>query len=67
MAFAGLRFAMGLVRAFQGEKGIVECAYVDVESEKLETSYFGLPVEFGKEGIVKIHTLPKLSAYEQKI
>jgi len=67
MAFAGLRFALSLVRAFQGEKGIVECAYVDVESEKLETPYFGLPVEIGKEGIVKIHSIPKLSAYEQNL
>jgi len=66
MAFAGLRFANALVRALHGDK-VVECAFVDVESEKLDCSYFGLPVEIGKEGITKYHPIPKLSAYEQTI
>jgi len=63
MAFAGARFALALVRAFQGEKGIVECAYVPVEN--MEVVYFALPVELGKEGAVKVHPLPHLDATEQ--
>jgi len=63
MAFAGARFAMALVRAFNGEKGIVECAYVPVEN--MEVAYFALPVELGKEGAVKVHPLPHLDATEQ--
>jgi len=63
MAFAGARFAMSLVRALQGETGIVECSFVPVEN--MEVAYFGLPVELGKGGIVKIHPIPKLNETEQ--
>jgi len=63
MAYAGFRFTNSLVRALQGEKGIVECAYVQVEG--MEVDFFALPVELGKEGIVKIHPIPKLNDVEQ--
>jgi len=63
MAFAGARFAMNLIRALQGETGIVECTYVAVEH--MDVGYFGLPVELGKEGVHKIHPLPKLNETEQ--
>jgi len=63
MAYAGYRFTNSLVRALQGETGIVECAYVQVEG--MEVDYFGLPIELGKEGIAKIHPIPKLSDFEQ--
>jgi len=65
MAYAGAKFAMALVRALQGETGIVECAYVQVDN--METRFFGMPVELGKDGIAKILALPKLSDYEQNI
>jgi malate dehydrogenase len=63
MAYAAYRFTNSVVKAIQGEKGIVECAYVQVEN--MEVDFFGLPVEIGKEGITKIHPLPKLNDYEQ--
>jgi len=63
MAFAGARFALALVRALQGETGIVECSYVAVNN--MDVSYFGLPVELGKEGIHKIHAMPTLNGTEQ--
>jgi len=63
MAYAGFRFTNSLVRALQGEKGIVECAYVQVEG--MEVDFFGIPVELGKEGIAKIHPIPKLNDFEQ--
>jgi len=63
MAYAGYRFTHSLIRALQGETGIVECAYVQVEG--MEVDYFGLPIELGKEGIAKIHPIPKLSDFEQ--
>jgi NAD-dependent malate dehydrogenase len=67
MAFAGARFAMAMVRAMLGESGIVECSYIDAHGNKAETptTYFGLPIELGKDGIVKVHPIPTLSAYEQ--
>jgi len=62
MAYAGFRFTNSLVRAFQGEK-VVECAFV--QTEGTETDFFGLPIEIGREGITKIHPLPKLNEFEQ--
>lgn len=62
MAFAGARFALNLVAALQGKTGIVECTYVAVDN--MEVPYFGLPVELGKEGVAKIHPLPKLNDSE---
>jgi len=63
MAFAGARFTNSIIRAAQGEQGVVECAYVQVEG--METEYFGLRVELGKEGITKYHPIPKLNDFEQ--
>jgi len=63
MAYAAYRFTQSVVKAIQGETGVVECAYVQVEN--MEVEYFGLPVELGKDGITKIHPLPKLNDYEQ--
>jgi len=63
MAYAGAKFTMSLVRALQGETGIVECSFVAVEN--MEVGYFGLPVELGPHGIAKIHPIPKLNESEQ--
>jgi len=63
MAYAGARFTHSIVRAIRGEHGVVEQAFVQVEG--LETEFFGLPIELGKEGITKIHPIPKLSESEQ--
>jgi len=62
MAYAGYRFTSSLVRAIQGER-VHEVAFV--QTEGLETSFFGLPIEIGKEGITKIHPIPKLNDFEQ--
>jgi NAD-dependent malate dehydrogenase len=64
MAYAGARFTQSIVRALQGEQGVTEQAYVQVEG--METEFFGLPIDLGKDGITKIHPMPKLSEYEQK-
>jgi len=63
MAYAACRFVMGLVRAFHGETGIIEDSFVAVE--KMDVSFCGVPVEFGKDGIAKIHNLPTLNEQEQ--
>jgi len=64
MAYAGARFALSLVRALNGEKGIVECTYVAVE--KMDATFCAVPVELGKEGVARILPVPKMSAYEQE-
>jgi malate dehydrogenase len=63
MAYAGARFTNSIVRAFQGET-VTEQAFIQVEG--METEFFGLPFELGKDGITKIHPIPKLNEYEQK-
>ena len=52
MAKAGAQFAISLVRAMNGEQGIVECAYV--ESDVTECQWFATPCELGVEGLEKL-------------
>lgn len=65
MAFAGARFAFSLIRAINGEKGIVECAYV--LSDITQASYFSTPLLLGPNGIEKNLGLGKLSEFEQQL
>jgi len=65
MAYAGARFTSSLVRAFQGEQGVKEVAYVNVAGHGFELEYFGVVIELSKEGVTKIHPVPKLNEYEQ--
>jgi hypothetical protein len=52
MAKAGAQFTGSLIRALKGEKGIVECAYVE-SSVVPECKWFATQVELGKGGIEK--------------
>lgn len=65
MAYAGARFALALVRAINGEKNIIECAYV--RSNVTEATYFSTPLKIGKNGIEENLGLPKLNAFEQEL
>lgn len=65
MAYAGARFAFSLIRALNGEKGIVECTYV--RSDVCNTKYFSSPVLLGKSGVEKIMGIGELNAYEKKL
>merc|ERR1712002_274945 len=62
MAFAGARFAVSMIRAMNGEAGVVECAYV--RSDVTEATYFSTPIVFGPTGISKNLGLGKLSDFE---
>ncbi len=64
MAFAGARFTGQVLRALNGESGIVECSFV--ESTVTPLSFFSSPVELGRSGIVKVHSYGKLDEFEQK-
>jgi len=66
MAFAGLKFTESLLKALDGQKGIVECTFVESKVAK-EVSFFSSRVELGTEGVAKINDLGKLSEYEQKL
>jgi len=64
MAKAGADFTNALVRAQKGEKGIVQCAYVESDVVP-ECKWFSTEIEIGPNGITKNHGLGKLDAYEQ--
>ncbi|CAG8723791.1 4971_t:CDS:2 [Cetraspora pellucida] len=68
MAFSASRFTNSLLRALNGENGVVEPAYVRsplFESKGVE--YFASNVELSREGVGKIHDLGPLSQYEKDL
>ncbi|MFU0922400.1 malate dehydrogenase [Kluyvera sichuanensis] len=64
MGQAAARFGLSLVRALQGEKGVVECAYVEGDGEYAR--FFSQPLLLGKNGVEERQSIGKLSAYEQQ-
>ncbi|KAI9696753.1 MAG: Malate dehydrogenase, cytoplasmic [Candelina mexicana] len=68
MAMAGARFAESLLKAAQGEKGVVEPSFVDSPFYKDQgVDFFASKVELGPNGVEKIHEVGKVSKYEQKL
>ena len=68
MAMAGARFAESLLRAAQGEKGVVEPTFVDSPLFKDQgVEFFASKVELGPSGVEKIHEIGKVTAEEQKL
>jgi len=64
MAQAGAHFAVQVMRAKSGEKGIVECSYV--ESDVSPARFFSTPVELGVDGVEKVHPIPSMNDFETK-
>ena len=68
MAMAGARFAESLLKAAQGEKGVVEPTFVDSPLYKDHgIDFFASKVELGPNGVEKIHDVGKVDAAEQKL
>ncbi|MDA8477865.1 malate dehydrogenase [Citrobacter sp. Awk 4] len=63
MGQAAARFGLSLVRALQGEKGVVECAYVEGDGQYAR--FFSQPLLLGKNGVEERQSIGKLSAFEQ--
>lgn len=64
MAYAGWTFAEKVLRAADGEEGII--VYTFVENDELNTKYLASKVELGRQGIAKVHQLPPMSEAETK-
>lgn len=62
MAYAGTRFVNSVLRALDGEEGIIECSYV--RSDETEAKYFSTPILLSKNGVEKNLGLGKLLDYE---
>ena len=68
MAMAGARFAESLLKAAQGEKGVVEPTFVDSPLYKDQgVDFFASKVELGPEGAHKIYEVGKIAPEEQKL
>lgn len=64
MGQAAARFGLSLVRALQGESGIVECAYVEGDGE--HARFFSQPLLLGKNGVEERKAIGQLSPFEQQ-
>ena len=68
MAMAGARFAESLLKAAQGQKGVIEPTFVDSPLYKDRgCDFFASKVELGPNGVEKIHPVGKITDYEQKL
>ena len=63
MGQAAAKFGLSLVRALNGEKGIVECTYVEGSGDKAR--FFAQPVLLGENGVEKILSYGELSDFEE--
>ncbi|KAI0856833.1 malate dehydrogenase [Xylaria cubensis] len=68
MAMAGARMADAVLRAAQGEKGVVEPSFVDSPLYKDQgIDFFASKVELGPNGVEKILPVGEIDANEQKL
>jgi malate dehydrogenase len=65
---AGARFANSLIRALNGESGVVEPTFVKSPLyEKEGVEWFASNVELGTEGVKNIHPVGSMSAEEEEL
>lgn len=68
MAYAAARMTNAILRARAGETGLTEPAFVESPLYKdAGVEFFASEVEFGPEGVKKIHALPKTNEYENQL
>merc|ERR1712177_69617 len=65
MAYAAARFTESLIKAMNGQEGVVECSYV--ASDITESPYFATPILLGPTGMVKNLGLGKLTPFEEDL
>jgi len=65
MAYAGARFTHSILRALKGEKGVIECSYVE-SSIVPGLTFFSSPIELGVNGVEKIHPIGDIDEFEKK-
>lgn len=68
MAMAGARMAESILRAAQGEKGVIEPSFVDSPLYKDKgIDFFSSRVELGPNGVEKIYPVGNVDAVEEKL
>jgi malate dehydrogenase len=64
MAYAGAKWGISILRALNGQSGVVECSYV--QSTVTDAAFFSTPIQFNKNGLEKNLGLPTgLTKYEE--
>merc|ERR1712038_810597 len=63
MAYAAARFTDSLIKAMNGQEGVIECAYV--ASNVTEAPYFATPILLGPNGVAKNLGLGTLTEFEE--
>merc|ERR1719295_2085228 len=63
MAYAAARFTDSLMKAMNGQEGVIECAYV--ASNVTEAPYFAPPILLGPNGVAKNLGLGTLTEFEE--
>jgi len=67
MAYAGARFTHSVLRALKGEKGVIECSYVESDLMRDKgIAFFSSRIELGVNGVERIHPLGQLDEFEKK-
>ena len=64
MGQAAAKFGLSLVRALNGEEGVIECTYVEGSGDMAR--FFAQPILLGKNGVEKILGYGDLSVFEEK-
>eukprot|EP00933_Yihiella_yeosuensis_P025805 TRINITY_DN20002_c2_g1_i1.p1 TRINITY_DN20002_c2_g1~~TRINITY_DN20002_c2_g1_i1.p1 ORF type:complete len:358 (-),score=53.86 TRINITY_DN20002_c2_g1_i1:92-1165(-) len=64
LGYAGYLLGSAVLEGLSGQQGLVECAYV--KSSVTELPYFASPVIFGRSGVAKVPSLPKMDDYEKQ-
>jgi len=78
MAYAGAEFASKIIRAIKGEKGITAPSFVNLAADKVggdalkkelgkDLEYFSSTIELGPGGVVAIHPLGTITAFEKTL
>jgi len=68
MAMAAARFAESLLKATQGQKGVIEPTFVDSHLYRDRgCAFFASNVELGPNGVERIIPIGKVTDYEQKL
>jgi malate dehydrogenase len=78
MAYAGAEFAIKVIKAIKGEKGIIAPSFVHLTADPAggealkkeigaDLEFFSAPIELGPEGVVKINPLGKITDAEKKL
>ncbi|KAK7196636.1 malate dehydrogenase [Novymonas esmeraldas] len=66
MALAAAEWSDGVLRALDGEAGVVCCSIVESPLFADRCRFFGSPVEVGREGVTRVLPLPPLDEYEEE-